>query len=91
MARTYEEIEKDILKIRKDLVEGIRETLEAKGYGINNTVFGEYVTISIYGDWEHIVIRDNRFSHAVFYHTDTCSVDTILEAYRTALTTRPKF
>ena len=90
MTRIYEEIEKDILKIRKDLVEGIRYTLYAKGYDINNTVFGEYVTISIYGDWDHIVVRDNRLRHDVFYHTDNCSIDTILEAYRTALTTRPK-
>ena len=38
MTRIYEEIEKDILKIRKDLVEGIRYTLYTKGYDINSTV-----------------------------------------------------
>ena len=91
MARTYEDIEKDILKIRKDLVEGIRDTLYAKGYNINNNIFGEYVNIAIYGDWDHIVICDKRLGSDVLYHVDNCSIDTILEAYRTALTVRPKF
>ena len=85
--RTYEEIENDILKIRKDLVEGIRVTLEEKGYGIDDTITGELVSIKVDMDWDHITIRDDireNFNKR-FYHVDDCSVETLLDAYEVAL------
>lgn len=82
--RTYEEIENDILKIRKDLVEGIRVTLEEKGYGIDDTITGELVSIKVDMDWDHICVRDNYKSNQ-FNHVDDCSVDTLLEAYEAAI------
>ena len=91
MARTYEEIEKDILKIRKDLVEGIREALETRGYGIDDTVPGGYVSVKVDRDWDHILVCDKRHDRDTFYHVDGCSVDTLLEAYRTVLRAWPNF
>jgi hypothetical protein len=91
MARTYEEIEKDILKIRKDLVAGIREALETRGYGINDGVPGGYVDVKVDRDWDHIVVCDKRQDRDTFYHVDHCSVDTPLEAYRTVLRAWPNF
>ena len=82
--RTYEEIENDILKIRKDLVEGIRVTLEEKGYGIDDTITGELVSIKVDMDWDHICVRDNYKSNQ-FNHVDNCSVDTLLDAYEAAI------
>lgn len=89
MARMYEEIEKDIFKIRKDLIAGIRETLEGKGYGINDAVLGGYVDIKVDRDWDHIVVCDKRVDRDTYYHVDNCSVDTLLEAYRTVLRAWP--
>lgn len=83
MARTYEEIEKDILKIRKDIVEGIRETLEEKGYGVYDTINGRYVNVKVDRDWDHIVLCDKRLDRDTFYHVDNCNIDTLLEAYGT--------
>lgn len=82
--RTYEEIENDILKIRKDLVEGIRVTLEEKGYGIDDTITGELVSIKVDMDWDHICVRDNYKSNQ-FNHVDNCSVDTLLDAYEAVI------
>lgn len=91
MARTYEEIEKDILKIRKDLVEGIQEALETKGYGVDDTVYGENVSVKVDRYWNHnTLVCDNRLDGDTFYHVDSCGLDTILEAYRTVLTACPK-
>lgn len=84
--RTYEEIENDILKIRKDLVEGIRVTLEEKGYGIDDTITGELVSIKVDMDWDHICVRDNYRSNQ-FNHVDNCSVDTLLDAYEAVIHT----
>lgn len=89
MARMYGEIEKDIFKIRKDLLAGIREALEKKGYDINDTVLGGYVNIKVDRDWDHIVVCDKREDRDTYYHADRCSVDTLLEAYRTALRAWP--
>lgn len=91
MARTYEEIEKDIIKIRKDLVAGIREALEDRGYGINDAIPGGYVNVKVDRDWDHIVVCDKRVDRDTYYHVDSCSVDTLLEAYRTALRAWPNF
>lgn len=87
MERTYEEIEKDILNIRKDIVAGIRKALKERGYGIDDTVSGRYVSVKVDKDWDHIVVCDNRNDRNIFYHVDNCSVDTLLEAYRTVLHT----
>ena len=89
MARMYEEIEKDIFKIRKDLIAGIREALEGKGYGINDTVLGGYVNIKVDRDWDHMLVCDNRVDRDTYCHVDRCSVDTLLEAYRTVLRAWP--
>lgn len=82
--RTYEEIENDILKIRKDLVEGIRVTLEEKGYGIDDTITGELVSIKVDMDWDHICVCDNYRSNQ-FNHVDNCSVETLLDAYEAVI------
>ena len=89
MARMYGEIEKDIFKIRKDLIAGIREALEGKGYGINDAVLGGYVDIKVDRDWDHMLVCDNRVDRDTYYHVDNCSVDTLLEAYRTVLRAWP--
>ena len=89
MVRTYEEIENVIFKIRKDLIAGIHETLEEKGYGIDDAVLGEYVNIKVDRDWDHMVVCDKREDRDTYYHVDRCSVETLLEAYRTALRARP--
>lgn len=95
MARTYEEIEKDILKIRKDIISAIREGIEEKGYGVDDTISGEFVDVKVDRDWDHIVICDvydsNRRNYGTWCHIDYCSVDTLLEAYRTVLRARPNF
>ena len=94
MVRTYEEIENVIFKIRKDLIAGIREALKEKGYGINDTVLGECVgecvNVKVDRDWDHIVVCDKREDCDTYYHADRCSVDTLLEAYRTALRAWPQ-
>ena len=104
MARTYEEIEKDILKIRKDIVLAIREGIEEKGYGVDDTISGELVDVKVDRDWDHILVYDvldhilecdvydsNRRNYGTWCHIDYCSVDTLLEAYRTVLRARPNF
>lgn len=91
MKKTYEEIENEILKIRKDLIEIIKEALIAKYYGVNDTVPGIYVSVKVDKDWDHIVACDNRQDRDTFYHVDHCSVDTLLEAYKTIINARPKF
>ena len=91
MKKTYEEIENEILKIRKDLIEGIKEAIIAKYYGVNDTVPGIYVSVKVDKDWDHIVACDIRQDHDTFYHVDNCSVDTLLEAYKTIINARPKF
>ena len=91
MKKTYEEIENEILKIRKYLIEGIKEALIAKYYGVNDTVPGIYVSVKVEKDWDHIVACDIRQDRDTFYHVDNCSVDTLLEAYKTIINARPKF
>lgn len=92
MARTYEEIEKDIIKIRKDLIEGIREALEVSGYSVGDTVLGEYVSVKVGKDRDHILVCDKRHVRDAFCdHVNSCSLDTLLEAYRTVLCAWPNF
>ena len=95
MARTYEEIEKDILKIRKDIILAIREGMEEKGYGVDDTISGEFVDVKVDRDWDHILVCDvydrNGRDCGTWCHIDYCSVDTLLEAYRSVLHACPNF
>lgn len=89
MVRTYEQIENEILEIRKDIVAGIRHTLEEKGYGINDIVPGTYASVKADGDWDHITICDYDYDQFTFYHVDSCSLDILMRAYKTVLRAWP--
>ena len=85
MKRAYEEIEKDILKIKKELVSSIREALKEHGFGIDEIVSGNRVNICVFDDWNHIMVLDKWEDRDNWHHVDYCSVDVLLEAYKTVL------
>ena len=87
MKRTYEEIEMDILTIKKEIVSEIQEELKSRGFGIDEIISGNHVNICVFDDWNHIMVLDKWEDRDNWHHVDYCSVDILLEALKTILHT----
>ena len=87
MKRTYEEIEMDILTIKKEIVSEIQEELKSRGFGIDEVISGNRVNICVFDDWNHIMVLDKWEDSDNWRHVDYCSVDILLEALKTILHT----
>lgn len=79
MERTYE--------TKNELISLIRKELKERGFGVNDIVTGTRVDINIFNDWNHIMVCDKLEDRDNWWYVDYCSVDVLLEAYKTVLHT----
>lgn len=94
MAKTFEQIEKEVLEIRGELKKGILETLAVKGYGYNMIAYGKLYSVQIMGDLEHTCFCPTDFADDgdcdEWKNLDHASVEELMECYRTALRAMPQ-
>jgi hypothetical protein len=93
--RTYEQIEKDINNIRREIKECIVATLNSKGYGINQITYGRKYSIQMQYDEEHtcFCLSDDCYPAVAepnWRHIDFASMDELMELYATALRAIPR-
>lgn len=94
--RTFEQIEKDLNDIRKELKESIISTLKSKGYGINQIARGSKYSIQMQYDEDHtcfcltedMTYDTECWSH--WRHIDFATLDQLMELYATALRAIPR-
>lgn len=87
--RTFEQIEKDLNAIRRELKECIVATLKEKGYGINQIAYGRKYNIQMQYDEDHTCFRKPHEYDATWHHIDFASLDDLMELYATALRAIP--
>ena len=95
--RTFEQIEKDLNNIRRELKECIVATLKSKGYGINQTVHGRKYSLQMQYDEDHtrfcltdcFCLTDEVHDDS-WKHIDFASLDELMELYATALRAIPR-
>lgn len=91
--RTFEQIEKDLNDIRRELKECIVSTLKSKGYGINQTARGSNYSIQMQYDEEHTcfcLTNDMCVGAEWWRNIDFATLDQLMELYATALRAIPR-
>ena len=90
--RTFEQIEKDLNAIRREIKECIVATLKEKGYGINQIAYGRKYSLQMQYDEDHTCFRltDELHYNATWHHIDFASLDELMELYATALRAIPR-
>ena len=90
--RTFEQIEKDLNDIRRELKECIVATLKEKGYGINQIAYGRKYNIQMQYDEDHTCFcptDDLDNGNKCWKHIDFATLDELMELYATALRAIP--
>jgi hypothetical protein len=91
MAKTFEQIEKEVREIRAELKKGILETLAVKGYGYNMVAYGKLYSVQIMGDLEHTCFcPTDCVDEDEWKNLDHASVEELMECYCTALRAIPR-
>ena len=91
--RTFEQIEKDLNDIRRELKECIVATLKSKGYGINQTAHGKKYNLVMSYDEDHTcfcLADDLDNGNECWKHIDFATLDELMELYATALRAIPR-
>lgn len=88
--RTFEQIEKDLLNIRRELKECIVATLKSKGYGINQTAHGRKYNLVMQYDEDHTCFCLADDYDQTWKHIDFASLNELMELYATALRAIPR-
>ena len=86
--KTFEQIEKDINNIRRELNECIVATLKNKGYGINQTAYGRDFCLQMQYDEDNICFCQT--GDQTWKHIDFATLDQLMELYATALRAIPR-
>lgn len=87
--RTFEQIEKDLNDIRRELKECIVATLKEKGYGINQIAFGRSYNLIMDGDEDHTCFCMASYCEQNWKHIDFATLDELMSLYATALRAIP--
>ena len=87
--RTFEQIEKDLNDIRRELKECIVATLKEKGYGIWLTAHGRKFNLQMQYDEDHtcFCLADDC---QTWKHIDFATLDELMELYATVLRAIPR-
>lgn len=91
--RTFEEIEKDLNNIRRELNECIIATLKSKGYGINQTAQGRKYSLQMQYDEDHTcfcLTADMYYGNECWRHIDFATMDELMALYAEALRAIPR-
>jgi hypothetical protein len=88
--RTFEQIEKDLNDIRRELKECIVATLKSKGYGINHTAHGRKYSLQMQYDEDHTCFSLSDDYDQTWRHIDFATLDELMELYATALRAIPR-
>ena len=88
--RTFEQIEKDLLNIRRELNECIVATLKSKGYGITDVAYGRKYNLVMQYDEDHTCFCLADDYDQTWKHIDFASLDELMELYATALRAIPR-
>jgi hypothetical protein len=88
--RTFEQIEKDLNNIRRELKECIVATLKEKGYGITDVAYGRKYNLVMQYDEEHTCFCLADDYESSWKHIDFASLDELMELYATALRAIPR-
>lgn len=94
--RTFEQIEKDLNNIRREIKEGIVETLKSKGYDINQTAYGREFCLQMFYDEDHTCfcpteeMTYDTDCWGQWRHIDFATLDQLMELYATALRATPR-
>ena len=88
--RTFEQIEKDLNAIRRELKECIVATLKSKGYGINQTAHGRKYSLQMQYDEDHTCFCLSDDYDQTWRHIDFATLDELMELYATALRAIPR-
>ena len=88
--RTFEQIEKDLNNIRRELKECIVATLKSKGYGINQTAYGRKYSLQMQYDEDHTCFCLSDDYDQTWKHIDFATLDELMELYATALRAIPR-
>ena len=86
----YENIEKELWRLRSECVNGIIETLHEKGYEDENTCY------SSVGGYKRVEITNEKYRNGLIIsirgeekHADNWSIEDLLEAFEAVLTCVP--
>lgn len=88
--RTFEQIEKDLNDIRREIKECIVATLKEKGYGIDHIAYGKKYNLVMQYDEDHTCFCKAVEYDATWYHIDFATLDELMELYATALRAIPR-
>ena len=88
--RTFEQIEKDLNNIRRELKECIVATLKNKGYDINQTAYGRKYSLQMQYDEDHTCFCLSDDYDQTWKHIDFATLDELMELYATALRAIPR-
>ena len=91
--RTFEQIEKNINDIGKELKDCIVATLKSKGYGINQTAHGRKYSLQMQHDEHHTcfcITDDMDNGNESWKHIDFATMYELMELYATALRAIPR-
>jgi hypothetical protein len=89
--RTFEQIEKDLNDIRREIKECIVTTLKSKGYGINQTAHGGKYSLQMQYDEDHTCFcLTDEIHYDYWKHIDFATIDELMELYATALRAIPR-
>ena len=88
--RTFEQIEKDLNDIRRELKECIVATLKSKGYDINQTAHGRKYSLQMQYDEDHTCFCLSDDYDQTWRHIDFATLDELMELYATALRAFPR-
>lgn len=88
--RTFEQIEKDLNDIRREIKECIVATFKSKGYGINQTAHGRKYSLQMQYDEDHTCFCLADDYDQTWRHIDFATLDELMELYATALRAIPR-
>ena len=88
--RTFEQIEKDLNDIRREIKECIVATLKSKGYGINQTAHGGKYSLQMQYDEDHTCFCLTDDYDQTWKHIDFATLDELMALYATALRAIPR-
>ena len=88
--RTFEQIEKDLNDIRRELKDCIVATLKSKGYGINWIAYGKKYNLVMQYDEDHTCFCLADDYDQTWKHIDFATLDELMELYTTSLRAIPR-
>ena len=88
MAKTVDTARTELMNLRREIKDGLKQTLAEKGYDVDDTIRGEEMDITIDMDWDHILAKSKYRSE--WSHIDNLSTDDLLKCWREAVIVWPK-